>query len=204
MKHAFTLIELLIVIALLAAIAMIIIPNFTGNKQEVTETIIQSELAEIQRAFFRFKNDCVLKPEDYQTVAKYGVAVLMKQCDGLESWNNDRQRGWRGSYLQQEDTRNIDPNSKGQQNGDIEVPVICCSENNSGTPSDYYRILATDSAGVILSPSEITDSNVHQLWAVYPYSGYQTTPFSSIKNENKKYYRQLLEEEVTEFNPPKK
>jgi prepilin-type N-terminal cleavage/methylation domain-containing protein len=204
MKNAFTLIELLIVIALLAGIAMIVIPNLIGDKKEVAETIIQSELAEIQRAFFRFKNDCVLKPDDYQKVAQYGVSVLLEQ-GSFDSWNNDKQRGWRGPYLTQEDKRSIDPNSKGQHPGTTKVAVICCSNDNS---SDYYRILATDENGNILDPniSNTTNftTNVHQLWVVYPYSNFLTTPFSNIQNENKKYYRQLLEEEVTEFNEPKK
>jgi prepilin-type N-terminal cleavage/methylation domain-containing protein len=206
MKNAFTLIELLIVIALLAGIAMIVIPNLIGDKKEVADTIIQSELAEIQRAFFRFKNDCVLKPVDYQKVAQYGVAVLLQQkIDNIslfDSWNNDRQRGWRGPYLTQEDKCFINLNSIGQQAGSTEVAVICCSNDN---PSNYYRILATDNTGEILNPN-ISNANftkdVHQLWVVYPYSDsdFLTTPFSSIQNENKKYYRQLLEEEVTEFD----
>jgi prepilin-type N-terminal cleavage/methylation domain-containing protein len=204
MKRAFTLIELLIVIALLAGIAMIVIPNLVGNKQEVTEVIIQSELAEIQRAFFRFKNDCALNQNDYQKVAQYGIAVLLEQKSddfdnsngfSFSSWDNDRQRGWRGQYLIPEDKRNINPDSTGQQNGDVEVPVICCSENNSDALSDYYRILATDKDGNILKPNatDFTDK-IHQLWVVYPYF---TNPPLTLNNENKKYYRQLLAEEVT-------
>jgi prepilin-type N-terminal cleavage/methylation domain-containing protein len=204
MKRAFTLIELLIVIALLAGIAMIVLPNFISDKKEVTETIVQSELAEIQRAFFRFKNDCTLQPDDYQKIAKYGVAVLLKSNIENEytfkPWDNDRQRGWRGAYLTQEDKRKIDPISIGQQEGNIEVPVICCSQNDSNTKSDYYRILATKSNGDILDPNEVNEDNIHQLWLVYPYNGFLTTPFSKIKDENKKYYRQLLEDEVTEFD----
>jgi prepilin-type N-terminal cleavage/methylation domain-containing protein len=206
MKHAFTLIELLIVIALLAGIAAILIPNLVGDKKEITETtIVQSELAEIQRAFFRFKNDCVLKPTDYQKIAQYGVAVLLEQGN-FESWDNDRQRGWRGAYLTQEGTRMIDPDSIGQQEGNTEVSVICCSENNS----DYYRIIATNNNGKILSPGEILTPNdqdfekekeVHQLWVVYPYTNLETLEtLKKIEDENKKYYRQLLEEEVTEFD----
>ncbi|MDR2440656.1 MAG: type II secretion system GspH family protein [Planctomycetaceae bacterium] len=206
MKNAFTLIELLIVIALLAGIAMIVIPNLVGDKKDVTDTIIQSELAEIQRAFFRFKNDCVLQPKHYQTVAQYGVSVLLEQeINGktlFESWDNDRQRGWRGAYLTQDDKRFIDPDSVGQQeSGNVEVAVICCS-NNADNQSDYYRILATNNKGVILEPKTLNPNEVHQLWLVYPYPGFLKTQFSEIVNENKKYYRQLLEEEVTEFDTP--
>ncbi|MDR3198993.1 MAG: type II secretion system GspH family protein [Planctomycetaceae bacterium] len=209
MKPAFTLIELLIVIALLAGIAMIVLPNLAGDKKEVAETIIQSEMAEIQRAFFRFKNDCTLKPEDYQTVAQYGVAVLLtKEIDNefsFDPWENDRQRGWRGAYLIQEDTRSIDPVSIGQQeNGNAKVPVICCPQNNPNFPADYYRILATKNKGEILAPnaSDFT-TEIHQLWLVYPYTDFTklTTIKNEIETENKKYYRQLLENEV-QFDPP--
>jgi prepilin-type N-terminal cleavage/methylation domain-containing protein len=210
MKNAFTLIELLIVIALLAGIAMIVVPNLVGDKKEMTETIIQSELAEIQRAFFRFKNDCTLKPQDYQKAAQYGVAVLLEQIKDINgntlfpAWDNDRQRGWRGPYLSQEDKRFINPNSTGQESGSVEVSVICCSENDAQNKADYYRILATDNKGNILNPDESYSNyfttNIHQLWLVYPHDNFLTTKFSEINNENKKYYRQLLEDEVTEFD----
>ncbi|MDR1959652.1 MAG: type II secretion system GspH family protein [Planctomycetaceae bacterium] len=197
---AFTLIELLIVIALLGMVAMIVIPNITGKRADVNEPIIQSELAEIQRAFFRLQSDSVPTSDDYQTVAKYGVAVLIKEYGGNigAEWDNDRSRGWRGPYLSSEGERNIDPAGIGQPTGGVPVPVILGPGGDHDSKSDpYYRILASDENNIILQPVPPDSLRIDQLWLVYPYWGDDSAMPNKIpgpSEEIRKYYRKLLVE----------
>jgi prepilin-type N-terminal cleavage/methylation domain-containing protein len=208
MRAAFTLIELLIVIALLAAVSMIVLPHFAGNKKEMTDTVIQSEMAEIQRAFFRFRNDCILRTQkDYQNVAQYGVSVLLRNYelkDGNENtlfdnWDNDKNCGWRGAYLHSEGMRVIDPNTKGQQcnvNGNTMIPVICSPDADAelATDPNFYRIIASAQNNHTVLPLS-SDPPIYQLWLVYPYFGNNIPETIPAPNDaNRKYYRKLLVE----------
>jgi prepilin-type N-terminal cleavage/methylation domain-containing protein len=202
MRTAFTLIELLIVIGLLAAVAMILLPNLTTNKDEVKDTIIISELADIQRAFIRFQNDCNLQNDDNDllTVAKYGVAVLIYNDNdyGIQNWDNDQQRGWRGPYLMSEGEREININIAGQPNGNVTVPVILTPTTKNGN-EQYYRILPTDdNQNIILNLTESNANQIRQLWLVYPHYLNDDPPIPikipEQNDEKRKYYRLLYDE----------
>jgi prepilin-type N-terminal cleavage/methylation domain-containing protein len=198
---AFTLIELLIVVGLLGLIAMIVFPQFTGSRSDAIEPIIQTELSEIQRAFFRLKNDCNLQQHQYKIIAQYGVSVLIKNPDNpkndnellLGDWDPDRQLGWRGPYLNSESERTIDINEIGQPAGTTTVPVITTPNQNSNSYNDpnYYRILATDKDNNVLNPDS---DKIRQLWLIYPYKNVNTITIPNSDAPDRKYYRKLIAE----------
>ncbi|MDR1053491.1 MAG: prepilin-type N-terminal cleavage/methylation domain-containing protein, partial [Planctomycetaceae bacterium] len=195
----FTLVELLIVVCLLGLIAMIVFPQFSGTRSDAVEPIIQSELSEIQRAFFRLKNDCNLQQKQYTIIAQFGVSVLIhNQIDDnnilFEPWDSARQLGWRGSYLSSESERTINIDGIGQPNGNTTVPVITTPNQNSNSLNDpnYYRILATNKDNTVISPNA---TDIYQLWLIYPYKDVSTiTKIPDSDDPNRKYYRKLIAE----------
>lgn len=194
-RKAFTLIELLIVIGLLGALAAMFLTHMGGKKDEMIDnSVVQKELADIQRAFFRFHADCVPQVEThYEQIAKYGLAVLMQNEGGTEwGWDEDRGRGWRGPYITPEGYRTIHPNSVGQDtagSGGDKVPVICTPNADPDNQSDphYYRVLGTDEADKIVASANYND--ITQFWVVYPC--YSETP-TNIDEIPEKYRRRLL------------
>ncbi|MDR1477579.1 MAG: type II secretion system GspH family protein [Planctomycetaceae bacterium] len=203
-KSAFTLVELLIVVALLGLLAMIILPRFSGSRADAIEPIIQTELASIQRAFFRLKNDCNLQQKHYTIIAKYGVSVLIRNQTTddndillLENWDADRQRGWRGPYIDSENEREININQSGQPSGNITVPTILTPNHNANANNDlnYYRILATDKNNNVLAPTSENSEKIHQLWLIYPHKNINDIITIPAANDpNRKYYRKLIAE----------
>jgi type II secretory pathway pseudopilin PulG len=186
---AFTLIELLIVIGLLGMVALLILPQFAGTKSDAIEPIIQSELSEIQRAFFRLKNDCNLQQNQYYIIAQLGVSALIEKPTDLPAWDTDRQRGWKGPYLNSEHIRDIDTTQIGQPEGNTTVPVILAPDNS------YYRIIATNKNGNVVTPKSSTSSDIHQLWLLHTHKNINT--ILTIPNHDapsRKYYRKLIAE----------
>jgi len=178
-QRGFTLIELLIVIGLLAALATLVLSNLTVTRTEaLDDSLVQKELADIQRAFQRFAADCAPKQNDYKKIAKYGLAPLMQFDEYLaggdtwtfSKWDNDRRRGWRGPYLDYEDNCTININTDafgipvqpGQPpyGSGSKAPVISTpyKADKDGIDGDYYRVIPeTDAA-----------HDVKQLWVVFP------------------------------------
>jgi prepilin-type N-terminal cleavage/methylation domain-containing protein len=201
-KSAFTLIELLLVIGLLGLVATIVIPQFAGTKSDAIEPIIQSELTAIQRAFFRFKNDVNLQTSQYITVAQYGVSVLItneiEKTTLFDNWDPDRQRGWRGTYINSEGEKNININLAGQPDGTIAVPVIFApNQDNESNNTHYYRIIATDENNKVITnlPSPPLSVDIYQLWLIYPYKNINDITNIPDQNESeRKYYRKLIAE----------
>jgi len=194
--------ELLIVVAVLAALAMVVLPHFSTTKKMANDIAVQSELAEIQRAFIRFKNDCMLTQDQYDDVAKYGVSVLMKNRNAdndaiFTDWDDDKGRGWRGPYLVSEGMRRINPNASGQPLsgsgvlGGVFVPVICCPDADVTNTDDigFYRIFVADINGNIAQPDQ---GDLTHIWLVYPYFGSNIpTHIPEENNANRKYWRLL-------------
>lgn len=192
----FTLMELLIVLGILGALAMVLLPGFTTNRQELLDdSVVQKELSDIQSAFQRMNADCVLQQADYQDLTRYGVAALMEKGrlpSTASNWNADQGKGWRGPYLEEESTRVVDlggnPVSTAAQSpksGGEEVPVVCTPNAKGADDGHYYRIVA-DADG----------ETVNQLWVVYPGAGGLMTDDlkdpSSETFEAYKYKRRLL------------
>jgi prepilin-type N-terminal cleavage/methylation domain-containing protein len=109
--RGFTLMELLIVIALLAALSTLLLPSFTADRDAGNAAIIKSEMYEIQRSFVRFYNDCGRDPGGLSGFAWTNVylAPLIRRTDtnspalyGYTPWTLERNIGWRGPYAEGE------------------------------------------------------------------------------------------------------
>ncbi|MDO4571273.1 MAG: type II secretion system protein [Planctomycetia bacterium] len=203
-RNAFTLIELLIVIGLLAALASVFFSHFSGTKEEVAhDPIVQKELSDIQRAFHRMAVDCVLQREThYLKIAQYGLAPLMAnslRTNGTDNlnwqiavWDDERGRGWRGPYISSEGYREIDPASVGQKSGSRteRVPVLTTPHSDSETDMYYYRVLAVDIDGKILAPADIDTADevkkVDQFWVVFPETESWGDNISSISESKRR------------------
>lgn len=179
--RAFTLVELLIVIGLLGALAVLLLSNLSMTRTDsLDNSIVQAELADIQRAYRRFQADCVPTQADYRLMTSYGLEILFR-CEPTRgwsfpaSWNSASGRGWRGPYLQSEGRRDIDitdadsdgiADSPAQPYGVVNVanvPVACTPYVNDadGHAGDYYRVLPeVDTA--------VTPPRVLRLWVVFP------------------------------------
>jgi prepilin-type N-terminal cleavage/methylation domain-containing protein len=181
--NAFTLIELLIVIGLLGALAVLLLSNLTLTRTEALDTsIVQKELSDIQRAFQRFRADCVPTQADYKRIAQYGLEILCEyegREDNLRGWSFDygwdpaKGKGWRGPYVQMEGTRTVnttvgangvpavDDRGQPESAGGTEIPVVCTPyvDDADGHTGDYYRVIP-----------ELDDlgETVTQLWLVFP------------------------------------
>ena len=57
-RRAFTLIELMIVIIILAVLALIIIPRMVGAGRKARESSLRSQLQELRNAIGKFEADC--------------------------------------------------------------------------------------------------------------------------------------------------
>jgi len=85
-SRAFTLVEMLLVLVILAVLAAIVIPKFSGRSQQAKETAAKSQIASVELALDAFEVDTGFYPQ--------GSAGL----DGLVNQPNGAQ-GWKGPYL---------------------------------------------------------------------------------------------------------
>jgi prepilin-type N-terminal cleavage/methylation domain-containing protein len=175
-RCGFTLIELLIVIGLLGALAVLLLTSLNVDRtQTLDSSIVQKELSDIQRAFQRFKADCVPQQYDYKLMTRYGLEVLAKYDSArgwsfADEWDPARRRGWRGPYIESEGTRTVDTtdsdadgvaDNAGQPvNGPGEEVCVVCTPyvNDEGCyDKSYYRVIHKAVSG-----------NITELWVVFP------------------------------------
>jgi prepilin-type N-terminal cleavage/methylation domain-containing protein len=155
----FTLIELLIVIGLLGALAMLVLPRLTVTKTwAVDESLAPSEMMDIRRAYAAFQADCLPTRSDATNIARYGLAILMT----TNLWPNEsvwiwsfpatfapnRCKGWRGPYLQSEGERVVYIDGNGQPTAGYgstcSIPVIYDprhSMDSALADERFYRVL---------------------------------------------------------------
>jgi len=82
-KRGFTLLEVLLVVAILVMLAALIVPRLGGTQDRATESITQLRIKRIEQALGAFKIDClrypttdeglkalITKPEDDETIAE--------------------------------------------------------------------------------------------------------------------------------------
>jgi len=140
-QRGFTLLALLVVVAVLAATAFIASGTFRGVSDDADERLVRAEMQEIAKALRQFRQDTGYFPRqgpfalntaasapndesvidaDLQTVAHSGGTaaararwfnspanfyqllvdpLLSDHVQGLEQWNAETGRGWRGPYL---------------------------------------------------------------------------------------------------------
>ncbi|MFW5803486.1 MAG: type II secretion system protein [Verrucomicrobiota bacterium] len=145
--HAFTMIELLIVIGLLGALATLMLPSLKVTRTEAMDPIVHKEMQDIRLAFQRFYQDVIPNDSELDAFRKYGLAPLMvTDVNGIQfleeskrEWDDDRQRGWRGPYLDPEGTRTL--------SGVDDVPVILDPYSDESDDEHFYRVLCPGSTG---------------------------------------------------------
>lgn len=150
----FTLVELLIVIGLLGAIATLVLPRLMVDKDTVYEKqLAPAEMADIRSAFAKFDADCVPTSADRALVGQYGLDILMDFDSTLtwsfpEEFDPDRGKGWRGPYIGQEGQRTVYYGEDGQpQTSDgsttdtDDIFVITDPHSDDDRDDKYYRVL---------------------------------------------------------------
>ncbi len=123
-QDGFTILELLIVVAILAALAGGVIMVLGGAEEDSSIKIAKSEMLEIKKALLKFKQDTGYLPKQgpfalgidcssptNPTEEKFCSPANFEQLyaspdipatnpqEYLENWNPDTARGWRGPYL---------------------------------------------------------------------------------------------------------
>ncbi len=153
----FTLVELLIVIALLGAMAVLVLPRIGGDRTAALDrSLAPSEMLDIRRAFAAFESDCVPTAADLVLIGQYGLEILMRYEDRGWSFPGTyepaRARGWRGPYLESQGTRTVDTSGNGQPlsgSGTV-IPVVHdprYSRNAANADARYYRVLYEPTSG---------------------------------------------------------
>jgi prepilin-type N-terminal cleavage/methylation domain-containing protein len=126
-NSGFTLLELLIVVAVLATLAGGVILSLGGIEDDTSLNLSKNEMLEIKKALIRFKQDTGFLPRQgpFDLAPPNGSGVVPLPVEGenwfkspanfsqiyenplastthfLRAWNPDTSRGWRGPYLTQ-------------------------------------------------------------------------------------------------------
>lgn len=86
-RRAFSLIELLLVLVILAVLAAIVVPKFTGRGQQARETAAKANISILSNALAQFEIDTGRYPTNDE-----GLEALVRQPSGAD--------GWRGPYIE--------------------------------------------------------------------------------------------------------
>lgn len=79
--HAFTLVEMLLVLVILAVLAAIVIPKFSGRSQQAKETAAKSDIHALEIALDAFEVDTGGYP-----AGNNGLFSLVDQPNGATNW----------------------------------------------------------------------------------------------------------------------
>jgi general secretion pathway protein G len=96
--HAFTLIELMVLIIILAVLALIVLPRMMGAGRKAKESDLRSHLQELRTAIGKFEADCGDQPARLQDVMQRPVP----HSRGGSGVTLDVAR-WHGPYLESAD-----------------------------------------------------------------------------------------------------
>jgi len=156
-KKQFSLIELLIVIAVLGALVALVLPSLNTTEIQAEEIVVEKEMADVSAMFTHMCGDCVISDSDLTNIAKDGLWALIQRrqpagcnMESLDEYDYDRGCGWKGPYAQKEGERNIDVSlANGQESaGDVTVPVIHDPyHEKGGSDGHYYRVMIPTAAG---------------------------------------------------------
>ena len=80
-RSAFTLVEMLLVLVILAVLAAIVIPKFSGRSQQAKITAAQSQIASIETALDSFEVDTGFYPQ-----GNAGLSALVDQPSNAQNW----------------------------------------------------------------------------------------------------------------------
>jgi type II secretion system protein G len=118
-RSAFTLVELLIVIIIIAVLAAIAIPKFANQSQRSKESALRAELSLIRNAVELFKNDCGSFPGTLDDLA--GASA---PANGKDSSGNNKAitaADYKGPYLSK---INVDPVSAAAFTYSVTSPTV--------------------------------------------------------------------------------
>jgi general secretion pathway protein G len=87
-QNAFTLVEMLLVLVILAVLAAIVIPKFSGRTQQAKEAAAKTQISSIELALDAFEVDTGSYPQ-----GSSGLSALVDQPNGATNW--------KGPYLKQ-------------------------------------------------------------------------------------------------------
>jgi general secretion pathway protein G len=87
-KHAFTLIELLLVLVILAALAAIVTPKFANRSKQAKITQAKAQIANFETALQAFEIDVSRYPTESE-----GLAALVKEPSNAEGWQEPYLKG---------------------------------------------------------------------------------------------------------------
>lgn len=80
-SHGFTLVEMLLVLVILAVLAAIVIPKFSGRSQQAKITAAQSQIASIELALDSYEVDTGAYPQ-----GNAGLNSLVDEPTGTQNW----------------------------------------------------------------------------------------------------------------------
>src|SRR3954464_1688237 len=83
---AFTLIELLLVLVILAVLAAVVVPKFTNRSEQARITAAHTQISGFETSLDAFEVDCSRYPSTEE-----GLRALVEAPAGLN--------GWKGSYM---------------------------------------------------------------------------------------------------------
>ena len=86
--HGFTLVEMLLVLVILAVLAAIVIPKFSGRSQQAKVTAAKSQISSFELALDSFEVDTGFYPQ-----GNAGLNALVEEPSGAQNW--------KGPYLKQ-------------------------------------------------------------------------------------------------------
>ena len=84
--NAFTLIELLLVLVILAVLAAVVVPKFTNRSEQAKVTAAKTDISNMETALDVFETDCGRYPNGDE-----GLQALVA--------NTGNTQGWKGPYL---------------------------------------------------------------------------------------------------------
>lgn len=82
-RRAFTLIELLLVLVILAVLASLVVPRFAGRSEQAKTTAANTDVASIATALRIFEVDCSRYP-----TTEEGLGALLSQPANVSGWKS--------------------------------------------------------------------------------------------------------------------
>ena len=79
--RTFTMVELLLVLVILATLAAIVLPKFTGRSEQARETAARTEISGVEMALDAFEVDQGFYPSSDQ-----GLKALVEEPDAVKNW----------------------------------------------------------------------------------------------------------------------
>jgi len=101
-RSAFTLIELLLVLVILAVLAAVVVPKFTNRSEQARQTAAKTDIKTIESAIETFEVENGRYPSSEE-----GLGALMTAPAGLQNWHGPYIKGngglpkdpWGNSYI---------------------------------------------------------------------------------------------------------